>query len=57
MVPRSHVSFYSFLHHIVKERAQRKLKDSLREHIDLEGQLHNSKEQLSIINSSTLPYN
>lgn len=57
MVPMSHVSFYSFLYPIVRERTQRKLKNSLREHVDLEGQLHNSKEQLSIVNSSTLPYN
>ena len=44
MVPRLHVSFYSFGHPIITEKAKRKLNDSLGEHVDLEGLPHDSRE-------------
>ncbi len=33
------------------------LKNSLGELVDVENQLHNSKEQFSVIDSGTLPHN
>lgn len=39
------------------ERTQKKLKDSLEKFVDLKGQPHDSREQLSIMNLSMPLYN
>ena len=55
MVPRSHVTFDSFWHPIIRKSTERKLKDSLGKRVDLEDKLHDSKEKSSNMDSGTLP--
>lgn len=55
MVSRSHVLFLFFYNISSSKRECRK--DSLRKRVDLEGQPHYSRDELNIMNSSTLLHN